>query len=155
GLTAKVLDFGIAKLADTEGEHLTRTGEIFGTPAYMSPEQCEGASDVDFRADIYSLGIILFEMISGRTPFYEPTDKVGVVMMKQMSAPPPPPSRMVVGRAVPPEVDQLLLRILSKSPGERPSPCARLPEELRQAVGPLASDSGSQVSGAQPLFGLA
>src|SRR5262249_18710981 len=96
----KVLDFGIAKLAGSgpEGQHLTRTGAIFGTPAYMSPEQCEGAKAVDQRSDIYALGIILFEMITGRTPFSEPGEGIGTIMMKQMSLPAPPPSALVTGR---------------------------------------------------------
>src|SRR5581483_5836860 len=69
GLRAKVLDFGIAKLIDqgSPSQMKTRTGVLMGTPAYMSPEQCRGASRVDHRADIYSLGCMMFEMASGKS----------------------------------------------------------------------------------------
>jgi serine/threonine-protein kinase len=72
GVRTKVLDFGIAKLTDDQGgggAGATRTGAIIGTPTYMSPEQCRGAGKVDHRSDVYSLGCMLFEMLSGRPPF--------------------------------------------------------------------------------------
>jgi serine/threonine-protein kinase len=70
GERVKVLDFGIAKLAgDTSGGLRTRTGSVIGTPIYMAPEQCRGAGNVDHLADIYALGIMLFEMLCGRPPF--------------------------------------------------------------------------------------
>jgi len=68
----KLLDFGIAKLTggSAMGSHRTRTGIVMGTPAYMSPEQCEGRNDkVDWRTDVYALGIVLYEMLTGRVPF--------------------------------------------------------------------------------------
>lgn len=67
GLTVKVLDFGIARLIG--GENLTMTGEGFGTPNYMSPERISVTSNIDQRTDIYSLGIIMFEMLTGKAPF--------------------------------------------------------------------------------------
>ena len=67
GVAVKVLDFGIAKLlADDGATHLTMRGMILGTPEYMSPEQCVGIAEIDHRADIYALGCILFEMLTGR-----------------------------------------------------------------------------------------
>src|SRR5205814_253742 len=70
GLRAKVLDFGIAKLADEGSSSVkTRTGTLMGTPTYMSPEQCRGAGAVDLRTDVYSLGCMMFEMLCGRPPF--------------------------------------------------------------------------------------
>ncbi len=68
GVTAKIVDFGIAKLIDHEGEQLTNTGVVLGSPPYMSPEQCMGLP-VDYRSDIYSLGCLLYEMLAGRPPF--------------------------------------------------------------------------------------
>ena len=69
----KVLDFGIAKLAQqglrAVSSVRTRTGAVMGTPAYMSPEQCRGTREIDHRADIYALGVILYEMLCGRPPF--------------------------------------------------------------------------------------
>ena len=69
GLQIKLLDFGIAKLANDQSSFKTQTGALIGTPAYMSPEQCMGASDLDHRTDIYSLGCILFHVLTGRPPF--------------------------------------------------------------------------------------
>jgi serine/threonine-protein kinase len=69
GERIKLLDFGIAKLAGEQtGEHKTRTGAVIGTPTYMSPEQCRGVA-IDNRADLYSLGVIMFRLIAGRAPF--------------------------------------------------------------------------------------
>ena len=87
----KVLDFGLAKL--TQGEekvsHKTRTGSVMGTPYYMSPEQCEGKAEIDHRADIYSLGVILFEMMTGRVPFGG--EGYGEIIVKHLTMPPPAP----------------------------------------------------------------
>lgn len=82
-IVVKVLDFGIAKMADT---HLTRTGTSLGTPSYMSPEQIMG-SNVDARADLYALGVILFGCISGELPFQ--AESSYAMMMQHMSQPPP------------------------------------------------------------------
>ena len=81
-------DFGVARMANVGGSR-TATGTIIGTPAYMSPEQVRGES-VDARSDIYSLGIMLYEMIAGRTPFESETASTASLLVKQMSATPPP-----------------------------------------------------------------
>jgi serine/threonine-protein kinase len=85
----KVLDFGLAKL--TQGEekvtHKTRTGSVMGTPYYMSPEQCEGKANIDHRADIYSLGVILFEMMTGKVPFGG--EGYGEIIVKHITSPIP------------------------------------------------------------------
>ena len=85
----KVLDFGLAKLtlSDQKVTHKTRTGSVMGTPYYMSPEQCEGKIEIDHRADIYSLGVLLFEMLTGKVPFGG--DGYGEIIVKHVTMPPP------------------------------------------------------------------
>ena len=87
----KILDFGVAKiLASPDGAQSvkTRTGSLMGTPLYMSPEQCKGAGTLDHRTDIYSLGVMLFEMLAGRPPFV--AEGVGELFAKHMLEEPPP-----------------------------------------------------------------
>ena len=113
----KILDFGIAKLTDRTGPSShTRTGSILGTPIYMSPEQCRGISNIDHRADIYALGVILFELLTGRPPFVK--EAPGDLLIAHVSEPPPVPSSLQP--AIPPELDRLILRLLAKSPDDRP-----------------------------------
>ena len=113
----KVLDFGLAKLtlgAD-KVSHKTRTGSVMGTPYYMSPEQCEGRPNIDHRADVYSLGIILFEMMTRQVPFSG--EGYGEIIVKHITAPVPSP------RAINPRLslahEALLLRALAKNRDER------------------------------------
>jgi len=123
GETVKVLDFGIAKLLDApakkEGDDgpssaLTRVGTVVGTPAYMSPEQCRG-QPVDGRSDLYTCGILLYQLITGKLPFW--SDSPFEIAAKQVREPPTPPSHHVDG--LDPELEQLILRTLSKSPADR------------------------------------
>ena len=95
----------------------TRTGQLLGTPLYMSPEQCRGARLVDSRTDIYSLGCIMFEIFCGRPPFVEPG--LGDLMIAQVTQPPPDPVQFSPG--LPPAIRQLLLRCLEKEPADRPT----------------------------------
>jgi tRNA A-37 threonylcarbamoyl transferase component Bud32 len=114
----KLLDFGIAKLqGDGEAGNQTRTGQLLGTPLYMSPEQCRGARLVDSRADIYSLGCIMFEIFCGRPPFVAPG--LGDLMIAHVTQPPPDPREFAGG--LPPPIRQLLLRCLEKEPADRPT----------------------------------
>ncbi|HWO22416.1 MAG TPA: protein kinase [Kofleriaceae bacterium] len=116
GERAKVLDFGIAKLAgDLGAQQKTNTAAIIGTPFYMSPEQCRGAGHVDQRSDVYSLGCVLFSLVTGHAPFI--AEGTGELIVMHMTAPPPRPSMRSPG--VPSEIDELILRCLAKHPEER------------------------------------
>ena len=112
----KILDFGIAGLADDGGKGLTKTGMIMGSPPYMSPEQA-WARKLDHRTDIYSLGVILYEMATGTTPFRSESD-VAILDM-QRSATPIPPRRFRPDLDIPVGLEKVILRCLSKAPEER------------------------------------
>ncbi|HLL22359.1 MAG TPA: serine/threonine-protein kinase [Kofleriaceae bacterium] len=117
----KIIDFGLVKLmgdvADAFGAAaLTRTGIVFGTPAYMAPEQALGRG-IDGRTDIYALGVILFEMLVGRLPFY---DKDPLVLMRHHAKTPPPRLDQVVDAGwVTPQLTVLVERALAKAPDQR------------------------------------
>jgi serine/threonine-protein kinase len=116
GERIKLLDFGIAKLAGSEaGLHKTRTGAVIGTPTYMAPEQCRGVS-VDSRADLYALGCILFELISGRPPFVGEGE--GDVLAAHIYVPVPALGSLVHG-GLPKEIETLVQRLLAKAPIDR------------------------------------
>ena len=125
---AKVLDFGIAKLLDNPAGKSTQTGAAMGTPRYMAPEQCMGRA-VDHRADIYSLGIILYEMFAGVVPFRGET--FGELIYQQMSETPEPPSRH---RPMEPELERLILMCLEKDPAKRPESAKELARLLDLAL---------------------
>ena len=124
----KLLDFGVAKLERPEGR-LTREGIALGTPEYMAPEQARGA-DVDGRTDLYAVGCIAFEMLTGRTVFQGPAP--GDVMMKHVRSPPPSPRDL--NPSVPPALEAVVLRCLAKSPRARPQTALELAQELCTAV---------------------
>src|SRR5262249_42063529 len=141
GERTKILDFGIAKLAagDQPGISKTRTGEVMGTPAYISPEQSKGAGNVDARTDLYSLGCILFEMVCGRPPFV--AEGGGEVMAQHIYAPVPAPSSIA---PVTPQLEQFLLRALAKDPAHRFQSAEEMTAALQMAV---PTGSFSRVSG--------
>lgn len=129
GLRVKVLDFGIAKLRDETAGHLTQTGSVMGTPHYMSPEQCLG-EELDPRADIYSVGIVLFEMLCGRVPFNSPVSTAVVVQHVSQA----PPLLRSINPAVPEAVEQVALHAIQKNRDDRPSTAGILAQELVTAV---------------------
>ncbi len=123
---AKLIDFGLAK-ADALEAARERTGpELAGTAAYLAPEQAKDASVVDHRADIYSLGVMLYEMLTGRLPF-EGRNRVQVIF-QHLNTPPVAPVERAEG--VPPLLSDLCLWLLAKNPDDRPQNY----EELRQAL---------------------
>jgi eukaryotic-like serine/threonine-protein kinase len=132
GERPKILDFGIAKLSDDHpGKSETHTGMLMGTPRYMSPEQCRGLAEIDHRADIYSLGCVMFHLLTGR-PLFE-GEGVGDLISAHIREPAPAPSSLVAG--IPSTVDALVLRCLAKAPAGRfPSMT-----ELAAAIGRLLS----------------
>jgi len=113
---AKLLDFGIAKTLDDSATQLTATGFSLGTPQYMSPEQAYGRP-VDGRSDLYSLGIILYEMLVGEVPFSDPSTPA--VLVKQMTEAPIPPALKRPDRQISPELAAIALKCLEKDPTKR------------------------------------
>jgi predicted Ser/Thr protein kinase len=137
----KILDFGIAKVAD--GQHrLTRAGEVFGTPHYMSPEQCQG-QDVDARTDIYALGVLLYEMVTGDVP--HDADTMMGILTKQLYEDPVPPS--IKCAQVPAALEQVIMRCLFKDPGQRYPSMAELLADLERV------EQGAEVR-ARPMVAI-
>jgi serine/threonine protein kinase len=129
GLRVKVLDFGIAKLRDRAASHLTQTGSVVGTPHYMSPEQCLG-EELDGRADIYSMGIVLYEMLCGRVPFNAPVSTAVVVQHVNQ----PPPSLRMINPSISPQVEGVVLQALEKRRDLRPPTAGTLAQGLIAAA---------------------
>ncbi len=128
----KVFDFGIAKMI-IEGKQdnsITRAGTIVGTVNYMSPEQCRGEGTIDLRSDIYSLGVVAFEMLTGRLPFTAPTP-TGLAVKHIVE---PPPSLSSIIPEIPESVDKVVLRALSKEPKDRYASAGEFANELLHAA---------------------
>ena len=135
GERIKLLDFGIAKLTDIGSAHAaTKTGAVMGTPTYMSPEQCRGSGDVDARADIYSLGCIFYQLLTGKPPFAN--EGAGEVIGMHLYVQPEPPSRHALG--ISPDTEALVMAMLSKDPKGRPQSA----RELAQAFSAIAHAHG-------------
>jgi serine/threonine protein kinase len=127
-------DFGLARVAEAaDSERLTQTGAMVGTPTYMAPEQCAG-HEAGPPADIYALGVIAFEMITGRVPFNAPTP-LGVIAAHQMT---PPPSPRKLNPSLPESVVQPILTCLAKDPRERQETATEFIEQLAVAVATIA-----------------
>src|SRR2546421_7876848 len=135
---AKVLDFGIAKIQQAEGGRdvdITAANLVIGTPQYMSPEQCSQSGPIDARSDIYSLGIIIYEMLAGRVPFTgeSPT----MIMMKQVQD--PPPSILEARPEVGTGVAQVIAKALAKQPADRFQTAGELSDALADATTAIES----------------
>lgn len=135
----KVVDFGVAKLlpinavgdAGLEQQGLTQVGEVCGSPVYMSPEQCMGQS-LDPRADIYSMGIVLYEALTGKLPLIG--KNMVETMQKHMSETPPPFKAVRSDIYIPEKVEQVVMRALSKKPHDRQQSMAQLAQELQFSI---------------------
>ncbi len=146
GGRAKVMDFGVAKLASSTA---TATGTVIGTPSYMSPEVVKG-QPIDGRADIFSLGVVLYEMITGKRPFVG--DSIPSVIYKIVGEQPTPPT--MVNPKLHNGLDVLLAKVLAKEPQERYQDCATLTKDLKNfrllKAPPAPTTSAMAASAARP-----
>ncbi len=130
----KIVDFGIAKVIPKDGQakqQLTQTGEIFGSPLYMSPEQCNG-SELDHRSDIYSLGCLMYETLAGVPPFIG--DNFINTVVKHINEPPPQFSKTAPEAAIPAQVEATINKCLAKDPADRYQNVAVLRQSLMDAA---------------------
>jgi eukaryotic-like serine/threonine-protein kinase len=136
----KLLDFGIAKLTtNAEGSRRTRTGIVMGTPAYMSPEQCDGRGNIDHRTDIYALGIVLYEMLVGRVPFLG--EGYGEILVQHLTQPPIAPSQF---RMVNPHIEAVVMKALEKRAELRFPNMDEMMRAMADPVGYVESHGGIQ-----------
>ncbi len=149
----KVVDFGIAKLTDNEGGHsvnLTRTGEIFGTPLYMSPEQCLGTK-IDHRTDIYSIGCVMYEALTGAPPFHG--ESALSLMMKHQSEQPQSLKEASLGREFPEALEAIVARTMEKNPDLRYQNLLDLAQDLAVLQqGRAGSTENVTIAKTQPHF---
>ncbi|QDG50368.1 serine/threonine protein kinase [Persicimonas caeni] len=126
----KIMDFGVARVrfGDEEDAKLTQAGRVYGTPMYMSPEQAAGAEDIDHRADLYTLGVMLFEMLTGTLPFVA-KNPAQIMAMHMTEAPPSVRERIPEAR-IPKRLDRLVQKLMAKEPELRPSSAQEVREEL-------------------------
>src|ERR1051325_4919317 len=138
----KITDFGLVRLA--ESGTMTATGMVLGTAAYMSPEQCQGV-ELDGRSDLYSLGVVLYEVATGYVPFQAKTLSAAVYHHVQVAPPPP----RTVRPDLPLELEQVIMRCLAKRPAERYASAAELSSALRTVVANQATIKPHQMPARQ------
>jgi serine/threonine-protein kinase len=146
----KVLDFGISKIRQA-GSKLTQTGMVIGTPHYMSPEQARGDPNLDHRSDIYTIGAMLYEALTGALPVQ--ADNPTGVLVKILTETPPLPS--AVNPAVPPPVEQVILQAMAKDPNARFGSCRDLSKALQQASGIMDGSTAYLAAAAAASTGMA
>lgn len=138
----KVLDFGIAKVIDAE-EKMTQTGQVFGTPEYMSPEQCQGR-DLDGRSDLYSLGCILYRMLVGRPPFESDTPMA--VLISHVNQPPERVHGLIERPDIPESLADLCMQLLEKAPDARPDDAQAVRAQLEQILASATTGSNQTIN---------
>lgn len=148
----KVLDFGIARFVEGAEEapaamRLTAEGAVVGTPTYMSPEQATGG-EIGPKSDLYSLGVMLFELATGTVPFTAPTTVS--LMVKHVQEPPPRPSELA---PVPPRLEALILACLEKDPARRPESARQVADELAAIAREVLADERDAVGPARVVRG--
>ncbi|MEZ4391861.1 MAG: serine/threonine-protein kinase [Polyangiales bacterium] len=144
GESVKILDFGLVKVLSDDSEELTKEGAFLGSPRYMSPEQIAHGR-VDLRTDVYSLGVILYQCLCGRTPF-ESENSVHILMAHLHNAPPPMRERSP-GVAVPERLERFAMRCLEKDPAHRPATMDDFLRELSECELALGLSSGAANTG--------
>ena len=129
----KVLDFGLVKhLSERPEEQLTQTGLFMGSPKYMAPEQIQGGQ-VDARTDVYSLGIMMYEMLAGKVPFERPSSVN--ILMAHVGEPPPPMRAVHPNIVISPNFEELVMRCIAKDPNERYTTMDAVLQAIKQAHG--------------------
>ncbi|NUO48006.1 MAG: protein kinase, partial [Polyangiaceae bacterium] len=140
-LKVKVLDFGVARIpTERDGAELTETGQVLGTPGYMSPEQVRGAKDVDGRADLFSLGCVLYRMLAGR-PAFAGDDVLSVLAKLAMDS---PPDLTEIIPDAPRELTVLVDRLMAKDPAFRPVSAAAAARDLEAVEASLEKDGSGE-----------
>jgi serine/threonine protein kinase len=131
----KLVDFGIAKLNESMGGSHTQTGAVMGTPAYMSPEQAGGEPVIDARSDIYSLGVTMFQMATGKLPFADAGPSFGKLLAAHLQQPPPLPRS--INPDLPEELEAIILKTLEKDPARRFQSMAELHDAIARCMDAL------------------
>ena len=143
---AKVTDFGIARAGASD---MTETGSIMGTAQYLSPEQAQGHA-VSAASDLYSVGVVLYEMLTGRVPF--DGESAVTIALKHVSESPPPPS--VLNPAIPPELEQVVLWSLNKNPADRPADADQFITVLEQVKAQILSGARGERTASFAAVGM-
>jgi len=152
--TVKIVDFGIAKVTPITGgttarPRMTQAGTVFGTPEYMAPEQALGRIDTDHRVDIYALGVIVFEMLTGQVPLRR--DSIMSTLEAQIAEPPPSPRSVAPAAGISEALEQVILRCLAKEADQRVPSMRELAQLLREA----SQESGAIPAVSAPQYAVA
>lgn len=142
----KILDFGISKVQQPGGGSLTQTNSALGTPLYMSPEQAKSPRDVDGRSDIYSVGVILYELLTGHTPFFSESGEFTEILFKLFTADPPPV------KSTRPDLPDELAAVVHKALAREPNDRYATPLELAEALAPFAAEHSKQIVSRMKAF---